>query len=170
MGRDPNRRPTHPGELLREDVLPELGITQTELAQRLGVSRVTVSELVNEHRALSADMAVRFEKLLGASAEMWLGMQQAVDLWDARNRTRLVQPAAPQEVHAEAVAVWRLDGIPTQAVHYSSTVLKRLGPAKVSVQSSAVTAANDFLVRIQQKAAATTLLQRIEKFGEGLTT
>jgi antitoxin HigA-1 len=52
--RDANRRPTHPGELLREDVLPALGMTQTELAERLGVSRLTVSELLHGKRALFA--------------------------------------------------------------------------------------------------------------------
>ena len=79
--RDPRRRPTHPGEILREDVLPALGITQGDFAERLGVSRLTVSELLHERRALSADMAVRLERLLGTTAESWLNMQQAVDLW-----------------------------------------------------------------------------------------
>ena len=79
--RDPNRRPTHPGELLREDVLPALGMTQTAFAERLGVSRVTVSEILHGKRALSADMAVRLARLLGTTAESWLNMQQSVDLW-----------------------------------------------------------------------------------------
>src|SRR6266508_174888 len=61
--RDSNRRPTHPGELLREDVLPALEMTQTEFAERLGVSRLTVSELLHGKRALSADMAVRLSRL-----------------------------------------------------------------------------------------------------------
>ena len=79
--RDPKRRPTHPGELLREDVLPGLGISQTELAERLEVSRLTVSDLLHEKRALSADMAVRLSRLLGTTAESWLAMQAALDLW-----------------------------------------------------------------------------------------
>ena len=57
--RDPKRKPTHPGEMLREDVLPALNMTQTELAKRLGVSRLSVAEFLLEKRALSADMAVR---------------------------------------------------------------------------------------------------------------
>jgi addiction module HigA family antidote len=57
--RDPKRKPTHPGELLREEVLPALKMTQTEFAKRLGVSRLSVSELLLEKRALSPDMAIR---------------------------------------------------------------------------------------------------------------
>lgn len=81
--RNPNRRPTHPGAVLREDVLPALKMTQTELAARLGVSRLSVSELLHEKRALSPEMAVRLARLLGTSAESWLRMQTARDLWDA---------------------------------------------------------------------------------------
>lgn len=84
--RNPNRRPTHPGAILREDALPALDITQGRLAELLGVSRLTVSQLLHEHRALSPDMALRLEKLLGASAESWLRMQESVDLWEARQQ------------------------------------------------------------------------------------
>ena len=84
--RNPNRRPTHPGAVLREDVLPGLDVTQGKLAELLGVSRLTVSQLLHEHRALSPDMAMRLEKLLGTSAESWLRMQEAVDLWEARQQ------------------------------------------------------------------------------------
>ena len=76
--RDSKRRPTHPGELLREDVLPSLDITQGELAKRLGVSRLTVSELLREKRSVSPDMALRLARLLNTSPESWLNMQQAV--------------------------------------------------------------------------------------------
>jgi antitoxin HigA-1 len=84
--RNPNRRPTHPGAILREDALPALEITQGKFAELLGVSRLTVSQLLHEHRALSPDMAMRLEKLLGTSAESWLRMQESVDLWDARQQ------------------------------------------------------------------------------------
>ncbi len=80
--RDPNRKPTHPGAILREDVLPALGLTQTELAQRLAVSRLTVSEVLHEKRALSADFALRLSRLTGATPESWLRMQEALDLWE----------------------------------------------------------------------------------------
>lgn len=77
-----SRKPTHPGAILREDVLPALGITQTEFARRLGVSRLAVSELLHEKRALSPDMAIRLARLLDTTPESWLNMQQAVDLWE----------------------------------------------------------------------------------------
>ena len=82
--RNPNRRPTHPGAILREDVLPTLEMTQTELAQRLGVSRLTVSELLHEKRGITPEMALRVAKLLNTTPESWLRMQQAVDLWDVQ--------------------------------------------------------------------------------------
>lgn len=66
--RNPDRRPTHPGAVLREDVLPELGITQATLASHLGVSRFTVSELLHEKRALTAEMAVRVSTVVGGPA------------------------------------------------------------------------------------------------------
>lgn len=90
--RDPNRAPTHPGAVLREDVLPALDMTQTEFARRLGVSRLSVSELLHERRALSPEMAVRLAALLQTSAESWLAMQSAVDLWQARSRAASVKP------------------------------------------------------------------------------
>ena len=84
--RDANRRPTHPGAVLREDVLPALAMTQTELAGLLGVSRLTVSELLHEKRALSPDMALRIATLLQTSPESWLRMQEAVRLWELRQQ------------------------------------------------------------------------------------
>jgi addiction module HigA family antidote len=77
------RRPTHPGEILREDVVPALNITQGELAQRLGVSRRTVNEIMQEKRPVTVDTAHRLARALGTSPEVWLGLQQDVDLWDA---------------------------------------------------------------------------------------
>lgn len=81
------RKPTHPGAILRVDILPELNITQTELAERLGVSRLTVSELLHEKRALSADMAIRLARLLDTTPESWLNMQQTLDLWELEQRS-----------------------------------------------------------------------------------
>ncbi|MGD9536470.1 MAG: HigA family addiction module antitoxin [Alphaproteobacteria bacterium] len=80
--RDLKRRPTHPGAVLREDVLAALGMTQVELARRLGVSRLTMSDLLHEKRALSPEMAARLGRLLGTTPESWLAMQTALDLWE----------------------------------------------------------------------------------------
>ena len=70
--RDPKRKPTHPGEVLREDVLPALRMTQGELAKRLGVSRLSVSEILLGKRAVTADMALRIGRLTNTTPESWL--------------------------------------------------------------------------------------------------
>ena len=84
--RDPKRRPTHPGAILREDVLPHLGMTQKEFADRLGVSRLTVSDVLHEKRPVTPDMAMRLGRLLGNGPEIWLRMQQTLDLWALEQR------------------------------------------------------------------------------------
>src|SRR5579884_1102216 len=77
------RRPTHPGEILREDIIPAANITQTELAARIGVSRRTISEIIHEKRPITTDIAHRLAKVFNTSPEFWLNLQQAVDIWDA---------------------------------------------------------------------------------------
>ncbi len=89
MGRMFN--PPHPGESIREDILPALDITVTEAARQLGVSRVTLSRLINGQSGISADMARRLEAWLGGpkrgpSAESWLRMQADYDLWQANQQ------------------------------------------------------------------------------------
>lgn len=84
--RNPNRRPTHPGAILREDVLPALKMTQKEFADWIGVSRLTVSDVLNEKRTVTPDMAIRLGKALGNGPEIWLRMQQTRDLWDLAQR------------------------------------------------------------------------------------
>lgn len=76
-------RPTHPGQMLREDFLPDYGLTVSGLAEALGVSRQTINELLRERRAVSPEMALRLSRVFGNSAEFWLNAQRAVDLWDA---------------------------------------------------------------------------------------
>jgi len=76
-------RPIHPGEMLREDFLPDYNMTVTALARALGVSRQTVNELLRERRSVSPEMALRLSRLFGNSPEFWLNAQRAVDLWDA---------------------------------------------------------------------------------------
>ena len=73
----------HPGEVLRDGVFTNTGITVTDFADRLGVSRVTLSRVLNGKSGISADMAVRLAAALGGSAESWLSMQGAFDLWQA---------------------------------------------------------------------------------------
>lgn len=75
------RKPTHPGEILREDVIIPLGLTVTEAAKRLGVTRKTLSALINCKASLSPEMAVRVGKATKTSPESWLYMQAKLDLW-----------------------------------------------------------------------------------------
>jgi addiction module HigA family antidote len=80
--------PPHPGETLREDILPELGLTVTEAAAQLGVTRAALSRVLNGRAGISPEMALRIEAWLGEEnggrADLWLGMQVAYDLWQAR--------------------------------------------------------------------------------------
>ncbi len=77
------RRPTHPGEMLREDFMPDYGLTVVGLADAVGVSRQSINELLRGRRAVSPEMALRLSRLFSNSAEFWLNAQRAVDLWDA---------------------------------------------------------------------------------------
>ncbi len=80
------RKPTHPGEVLLEDVIKPLGVTITQAAKDLGVTRKTLSELVNQKAGLSPEMAVRIGEATKTSAESWLSMQMKLDLWNASNK------------------------------------------------------------------------------------
>jgi len=89
----------HPGETLREDILPALGLTVTEAARQLGVTRAALSRVLNEHAAISPEMALRLEGWLGVEnggrADLWIAQQAAYDLWQARKHgTPKVQRAA----------------------------------------------------------------------------
>ncbi len=77
-------RPTHPGEMLREDFLPDYQLTAAGLARAIGVSRQSINELLRGRRAVSPEMSLRLGKLFGNSPEFWLKAQRAVDLWDAQ--------------------------------------------------------------------------------------
>ena len=80
--------PPHPGEVLRDGVFTDAGITVTEFAKRLGVTRVALSRVLNGKAGISADMAVRLAAALGGSAESWLHMQANRDLWLAERSLR----------------------------------------------------------------------------------
>ena len=77
------RRPTHPGEVLREEFMAEYGLSVAKLAKLISVSRQSVNELVHERRAVSPDMALRLGKLFGVSPQSWLNLQRNVDLWNS---------------------------------------------------------------------------------------
>ena len=81
--------PTHPGELLRDEIMPAARLTQERLAMLLGVSRRTVNEIVTEKRSVSADMAHRLARLFNTTPDFWLGLQQDVDLWQAAQKGQM---------------------------------------------------------------------------------
>ncbi|CAE6697877.1 Antitoxin HigA [Paraburkholderia aspalathi] len=80
--------PPHPGETLREDILPALGLNVTQAAEQLGVTRATFSRVLHEHAAISPEMALRIEGWLGVErggrADLWIAKQASYDLWQAR--------------------------------------------------------------------------------------
>lgn len=81
--------PCHPGEIIRETIIPALGMTITDLASHLGVSRVALSELTNEKRGVSVEMAQRLGKAFGNGARFWLALQMQYDLWHAQRRSHI---------------------------------------------------------------------------------
>ena len=81
--REIRRAPTHPGEILREDVLPALRLSVTEAARELGVSRQTLHGILSEKSPVSPTMALRLGRFCGNGPELWLRMQAAYDLWEA---------------------------------------------------------------------------------------
>lgn len=82
----PLHNPPHPGGLIRRQCLEPLGHTVTDAARGLGVTRQALSDLVNGKAGISVDMALRLAKAFGSSAETWLGLQMAYDLWQARQQ------------------------------------------------------------------------------------
>lgn len=86
-----HRPPTHPGEMLREEFLVPLVITQSELAARLGVSFPRLNEIVRGKRGVTPDTALRLARVVGMSADFWLGLQQDWDLWHAMRSDRAAE-------------------------------------------------------------------------------
>ncbi len=78
--------PTHPGEMLREDFMPDYRLSATSLASALGVSRQTVNELLRERRSITPVMALRLSRLFGNSPQFWLNAQHSRDLWESEQR------------------------------------------------------------------------------------
>ena len=91
------RKPTHPGEIIREDILKPLGLTVTDAAEKLGVTRKTLSALINCRCALSPEMAIRISKATNTTPESWLFMQAKLDLWEAAHEKINVKSLISEE-------------------------------------------------------------------------
>ena len=87
----PIHNPPHPGEIVRSECLEPLGLTVTRAAQGLGVTRQALSDLVNEKAGVSVEMAIRLSQAFGSTPEVWLGMQTAYELWQARGRAERIE-------------------------------------------------------------------------------
>ena len=90
--------PAHPGEVLRNLYLAPLGVSITTVADALGVSRKHVSEIVNGHAPVSADMAVRLAAAFGTEPDLWVNLQAQYDLWEATQKA----PPKVKQLHAAA--------------------------------------------------------------------
>jgi len=102
-------KPPHPGQTLRDDVLPVLGMSVTDAAKALAVTRPTLSRVLNGAAAVSPEMALRLERWLGVEhggrADVWLGMQAAYDLWAAQQKSKaLIRKVKPLSAEALAAA------------------------------------------------------------------
>ena len=92
-----NRKPTHPGLVIKEDVLKPLNLTVTDAAKYLGVTRKALSELINERSSLSPDMAVRIARATKTTPESWMNMQQKLDLWESEHKEFNIVPFPQSE-------------------------------------------------------------------------
>lgn len=98
------RKPTHPGEILKEDYLVPLKISVTEMALKLGISRKTLSKILNEKGSVTPDMALRLSRAFDTTPDLWLNLQKHVDLWNAEHASsdwKQVQPLPSQRLHPE---------------------------------------------------------------------
>lgn len=96
------RPPTHPGEMLLEEFVKPLGITQSELAIRLGISFPRLNEIIRGKRAVTPDTALRLARVLGMSADFWLGLQLDWDLWHAMHGSRATEIAQLEPLRTPA--------------------------------------------------------------------
>ena len=89
------RRPTHPGNIIKEDYLVPLSITIKDMADTLGISRKTLSKIINERGAITPDMALRLSRAFDTTPDFWLNLQQNYDLWHAESASREWQKVKP---------------------------------------------------------------------------
>ena len=97
------RQPTHPGVIIKADYLEPLHLTVTDMANKLGVSRKTLSKIINEGGAITPDMALRLARAFDTSPDLWLNLQKNYDLWHAEHGSkewRQVNPLSPQLLHS----------------------------------------------------------------------
>lgn len=99
-----SRKPTHPGKIIKEDYLVPLSVTITELSSILGVSRKTLSKIINEHGSITPDMALRLSRAFDTTPVFWLNLQKNYDLWHAEHKSKewlQVKPFSPRLLHAD---------------------------------------------------------------------
>ncbi len=89
------RRPTHPGNIIKEDYLLPLSITIKDMADSLGVSRKTLSKIINERGAITPDMALRLSRAFDTTPDLWLNLQKNYDLWQAETASKEWQKVKP---------------------------------------------------------------------------
>ena len=96
------RKPTHPGKIIQEDYLKPLSLTITEIASTLGVSRKTLSKIINERGAITPDMSLRLARAFDTTPELWMNLQKNYDLWQAEHTSKdwqRVKQLSPQQLH-----------------------------------------------------------------------
>ena len=103
---DLKRKPTHPGEILLQDFIEPLGLTQSQIAKEIGTTFRSINEIVNEKRNISPEMAVRLVRYLGASEELWMNLQAQYDLYAVKmKRKDILRHIRPySELHKKAAS------------------------------------------------------------------
>ena len=99
------RRPTHPGNIIKEDYLVPLSVTIKDMAELLGVSRKTLSKIINERGSITPDMALRLSRAFDTTPGFWLNLQKNYDLWQAETASKewqKVKPIPPNMLHSHA--------------------------------------------------------------------
>ena len=99
------RQPTHPGVIIKEDYLNPMSISVKDMADILGVSRKTLSKIINERGSISPDMALRLSRALDTTPDLWLNLQQKFDLWKAEhssNEWQAVKPIPSERLHPQS--------------------------------------------------------------------
>jgi addiction module HigA family antidote len=99
------RKPTHPGRIIKDDYLMPLSITLKDMATLLGVSRKTLSKIVNEHGSITPDMALRLSRAFDTTPDLWLNLQKNYDLWYAEQNLKewkKIKPLSAKLLHSNA--------------------------------------------------------------------